>query len=51
MLGRRMYQQEVDRASTSVEVNMMDYDNGVYYIELRAAGMRSIQKVVKQGLE
>jgi len=51
MLGRRLYQSEVDQTAVSVELDMADYENGVYYIELRAAGMRGIKKVVKQGLE
>jgi len=42
---------ETNPSATDVEVNMSDQDNGLYYIELRARGVRGIRKVVKQGLE
>jgi len=51
IFGRTMHQTEVAPLSTLVEINMSDYENGVYYLELRAKGMRVIKRVVKQGLE
>jgi len=51
MLGRTMHQEEVLPLTTSVNLNMTGYEQGIYYIELRTDGKRGIQKVVKHGLE
>ena len=51
MLGRIIYQTEMAASTTSTTIDLADYQNGIYYVELRAVGIRSIKKVVKQGLE
>jgi len=51
VFGRTIYQESMESVTTTVSVNMADYEHGVYYLELRAAGVRGIQKVVKQGLK
>ena len=51
LFGRTLYQEEVAPLATSVSINMKEYEDGMYYIELRTAGRRGMQKVMKQGLE
>ena len=51
LFGRTLYQEEVTSGASSVDINMSTYEHGIYYIELRATGVRGIQKIVKQGLE
>ena len=51
LFGRTVHQATTAPDATAVNLDMREYEDGIYYIELRTAGMRGIQKVVKQGLK
>ena len=51
LFGQILWQQTIDPNLTNMEVNLSDYQNGVYYIALIGKGKRMIKKVVKEGLE
>ena len=51
MLGRIVHQTELPARTTTTTIDLADYQNGIYYVELRATGIRSVKKLVKQGLE
>ena len=44
-LGRIIYQTEMAASTTSTTIDLADYQNGIYYVELRAVGIRSIKTV------
>ena len=51
MLGRVVHQTQLAASTTSTTIDLADYQNGIYYVQLKATGIRSIKKLVKQGLD
>ena len=51
MLGRIVHQKKLAARTRATTIDLADYQNGIYYVELRATGIRSVKKLVKQGLE
>jgi len=51
LFGRVLVQEVIEPAGSQVNVDLSDYQNGVYYLELRVKGQRVIKKVIKQDLD
>jgi len=54
LLGQVLYRETIEATTSSaaaLEVDLSDYQNGVYYIQLRSKGQRIIKKIIKHGLE
>jgi len=51
LLGRTVYTEKIAPATSFWTIDLSDYENGIYYVQLHSRGLQLIKKIVKQGLE